>query len=157
MPSAFAHALVGSALGSLAPAPYSRRRVAITLAVAAMAPALDVVAFELGIPYGHPLGHRGLSHAPIAALLGAPLVALVAAGRHRLLPGDASAGRRRPLLRDAAVLCLLCFVAIASHGVLDAFTDAGLGALPITATTLGVLADGGLAASLFSDVSPNPT
>lgn len=36
-------------------------------------------------------------------------------------------------------------------------TDAGLAALPITATTLDVLADGGLEASLFSDVRPNPT
>jgi len=36
-------------------------------------------------------------------------------------------------------------------------TDSGLAALPITATTLDVLADGGLEASLFSDVRPNPT
>ena len=35
-------------------------------------------------------------------------------------------------------------------------TDAGLAPLPITATALGVLADGGLEAGLFSDVRPNP-
>ncbi len=35
-------------------------------------------------------------------------------------------------------------------------TDAGLAKLPITATTLDVLADGGLEASLFADVRPNP-
>jgi alcohol dehydrogenase class IV len=36
-------------------------------------------------------------------------------------------------------------------------TDAGLAPLPITATALGVLADGGLEAGLFSDVRPNPS
>ncbi len=36
-------------------------------------------------------------------------------------------------------------------------TDAGLAPLPITATALGILADDGLEANLFSDVRPNPT
>ena len=36
-------------------------------------------------------------------------------------------------------------------------TDAGLAALPITATALGVLSDGGLEARLFSEVRPNPS
>jgi len=36
-------------------------------------------------------------------------------------------------------------------------TDAGLASLPITANALAVLADGGLAPGLFSDVRPNPT
>ena len=36
-------------------------------------------------------------------------------------------------------------------------TDAGLATLPITATALGILSDGGLEASLFSDVRPNPS
>ena len=36
-------------------------------------------------------------------------------------------------------------------------TDAGLAPLPVTVKALGVLSDGGLEASLFSDVRPNPT
>jgi inner membrane protein len=112
LPSAFAHALVGAACAS--PLPRAARPVGfvVALAVLAAAPDLDVVAFRLGIPYEHPLGHRGLSHslffALVVALASLPLC-------RRVLPGRGRLG------------AALVFAAVASHGLLDAFTDAGLG------------------------------
>jgi len=86
------------------------RRLWLLGALCAAAPDLDVVAFSLGIPYDHLLGHRGLSHSlAFAALLGA-LVARLA-----LAPG----------LRVRGALYL--FLTTASHGLLDTFTDGGLG------------------------------
>ena len=111
MPSAFAHAAVGASLAAGLP---RRRRlvVAVALAVLAAAPDLDVMGLWLGIPYAHPLGHRGLTH----SLFFAAVVGLAS------FPLWRRAGLERP--RHAAALV---FLALASHGLLDTFTDAGLG------------------------------
>ena len=71
----------------------------------------NVLAFRLGIPYADELGHRGFSHSLAFALA----VAVVGVAAHRPL-------RSRPL----TVLTFL-FVVTASHGLLDALTDGGLG------------------------------
>lgn len=109
MPSSLSHAAPALAL---IPA-FSRARMPARVWVAgvlcAAAPDLDVLAFSFGIPYEHPLGHRGVWHSvPFAAVAAAPLALLVA---------------RR--FRPRAWLYL--FLATASHGVLDAFTNGGLG------------------------------
>ncbi len=72
-------------------------------------PDADVVAFQLGIPYEHTLGHRGLSHSPVFAFL------LAAAGSRAF-----SSGRR------IAAFWFL-FLSALSHGILDAATNGGLG------------------------------
>jgi inner membrane protein len=77
------------------------------------APDLDGIGYRLGIPYGSPLGHRGLSHSLLAAALLAFLLARFAAG----------STARRPWL----VAALYLFLCTASHGLLDALTDGGLG------------------------------
>ncbi|MFT5145121.1 MAG: inner membrane protein [Rhodothermales bacterium] len=109
MPSAFAHAFLGASLGSLAPRKTRLIPLCLGLALAAAAPDLDVVGFALGIPYGHPLGHRGLSHSLAFAMGIGGLVFLF---------------RRKP---NRALIAALFGIAVASHGILDAFTDAGLG------------------------------
>ncbi len=115
MPTAFAHALVGATIARLGPRTRLAVPPAIVLAGLAAAPDLDVLAFSLGIPYQHPLGHRGLSHSlPFAACVA---LASVPVWRHWLGPDG---GRWR-------TWALLTFLAVASHGFLDAFTDAGLG------------------------------
>ncbi len=104
MPTALTHAVVGASLTALAPAASRSPALAAGLACAAAAPDLDVIGFALGVPYEHPVGHRGLSHGlPFAALVGA--LAWPRLGRS----------------------AFLVFLAVASHGFLDAFTDAGLG------------------------------
>lgn len=115
MPTIITHALVGSSLGVLTPKNVSTIRLVVVLAVLSVIPDLDVVGFEFGITYGHPLGHRGFSHSLLFALFLAIVVSLL-------------------LFRSTEVfsktwwgVVALCFVATASHGVLDALTDAGLG------------------------------
>jgi inner membrane protein len=112
MPTVMTHAAVGLGLARL----FTSRRMPWlfwTLAAALpMVPDLDVVAFALGIPYGAPLGHRGLTHSLCFALgVAAPAAALT--WRRLGVPfGD---------------WCGFLFVAVASHGLLDAFTNGGLG------------------------------
>jgi len=75
-------------------------------------PDLDVLGFHFGIPYGHLLGHRGLSHSLAFAIVVGGLVALPVARAYRLRP---------------AVLWLYFSLCLASHGLLDALTSGGLG------------------------------
>jgi inner membrane protein len=115
MPTAFTHALVGGALAPLGPASVRGPRLAAVLIGLAILPDLDTIGLWLGIPYAHPLGHRGLSHSlPFALAAGIMVAVLLRPG-----PGRGSA--------DRWMLFGLAFLATASHGFLDAFTDAGLG------------------------------
>ena len=83
-------------------------------AVLAVAPDLDVIGFHLGVPYGHLLGHRGLSHSPVVAVAAGGLVAFLG---YRHGAGPLTATR----------VWLFLFLATTAHGVLDAFTNGGLG------------------------------
>jgi inner membrane protein len=76
-------------------------------------PDADVVAFALGIPYDHPFGHRGASHA---------LGPAAACGLAVTLAARRGSSRRR-----AGRLGMLVAAVLASHGLLDALTDGGLG------------------------------
>jgi inner membrane protein len=87
------------------------RRLLLAGVAASILPDLDVIAFSFGIPYEHEFGHRGFSH----SFLFAAFVALVGACAHRSL--DSSFGIAFGFL----------FLATASHGILDAFTNGGLG------------------------------
>jgi inner membrane protein len=74
-------------------------------------PDLDVVAFQLGIPYSAELGHRGFSH----SLLFAALLAVTVTCAVRVF--------RTQWIRSFLFLSL----ATASHGLLDSLTNGGLG------------------------------
>jgi inner membrane protein len=90
------------------------QRVWVVGALCATAPDLDVIGFRFGVAYGDFLGHRGLTHSiPFAAALAAGIVGI---GLPRGVPGLAP-GR----------LATYLFLATASHGLLDALTDGGLG------------------------------
>ncbi len=87
-----------------------------TLAVASsILPDADVAGFALGIEYGDLLGHRGLSH----SLLFAALWSLL------LVSCEYSGLMKFP--RRWWSLAGLFFLVTASHGILDAMTNAGLG------------------------------
>ena len=113
MASAFAHAIAATAIGSLLGVPW---RLWGTLALGmfcAVVPDLDVIGFWLGIPYEHPLGHRGLSHSiPFAAAASFALL--------QIAYRDASRVERRRL-------GWFFFLVMSSHGVLDAMTNGGIG------------------------------
>lgn len=75
-----------------------------------LAPDLDVVGFAMGVAYADPWGHRGATHSlAFAAALGALAFVLHLRNTH------------------AASTAWWVFVVSASHGVLDMFTDGGLG------------------------------
>ncbi len=112
MPSAFAHAAVGASLAFALPAGSRPLGAPVVLAALAAAPDLDVIAFRLGIPYAHPLGHRGLTHSVVFALC----VGLASLPLWRLAR-----------VERAGLAAALTFLAVVSHGLLDTLTDAGLG------------------------------
>jgi inner membrane protein len=111
MPTIFTHAVVPLALGlALGRSAIPPRLIAAGMFVA-MAPDFDTAAFKLGIAYADQFGHRGASHSLLFAL---------AIG----LLGAVSA----PWLRTTrwrALLWLTCCTA--SHPLLDALTNGGLG------------------------------
>ncbi len=111
-----AHAVAAFAISRAAPQRLGRRRTVVWAAMmCACAPDLDVVAFAFGFPYGHALGHRGFSHSLLFAILLAAVAAFWLARRERLGRGLGFG------------LLLLLFVATASHGLIDAMTNGGLG------------------------------
>jgi inner membrane protein len=114
MPSLLAHAAPALALAPAFAQPGTPRRLWWLGVLCAAAPDLDVIGLALGVPYEHALGHRGLSHS-------IPFAAFAAAAVTRL-----AFPRARPGFSRARAWLYLS-LATASHGVLDAFTDGGLG------------------------------
>lgn len=113
MASAFTHAFFALALGKLyASASEMPARFWLLSALCAVMPDADVVAFVFGIKYGDVLGHRGLTHSLVFALLTASAVVFLFF-------------RGAEFKRSALVVYF--FLVTASHGVLDALTDGGLG------------------------------
>jgi len=111
VPTVFSHAAAPLALGlGLGRAAVSRRLLAAGVVAAAL-PDLDVVTFYLGVSYSAELGHRGFSHSLFFAVLA----------------GLAGAAGHRALGTGFARAFLFLFAATVSHGVLDAFTNGGLG------------------------------
>jgi len=112
MASLLTHALVGTALGQAA-SPELRKRPAfwVVAIVCSIVPDVDVIGFQFGVPYGDLWGHRGMTH---SLLFAAVLAAGLALGMER---------EAAPRWKLAALL----FVITASHGVLDAMTNGGLG------------------------------
>ncbi len=121
MPTALGHALVGLGCGTLAwdrklPLRANLSTVA-TLGGLSTLPDLDVIAFALGIPYSHALGHRGFFH----SLLFTAVCALICWTTFRMsirLYSD----------KTLAWPSLIVFLVVAvSHPLLDMLTNGGLG------------------------------
>jgi inner membrane protein len=114
MASAVSHAVVALGLATCFYKPSVPKRVWVAGAVCSMLPDIDVIGFHFGVQYGDFWGHRGFTHSLVfAALLTGVVVALFF---RRGVRGLA----RLPL-------SVYFFLATASHGVLDAMTNGGLG------------------------------
>jgi inner membrane protein len=112
--SLISHAVAALGIGTVFARPGVPKRVWVIGAACSMMPDIDVVGFRFGIHYGDFWGHRGFTHSFLfAAILG---IVAVVAGFGRDSPG---------LTR--AWLWLYFFLATASHGLLDAMTNGGLG------------------------------
>ena len=111
MPTVMTHAAVPLALGAALGARMISPRLLVAGAVAAALPDADVVAFKLGIAYADAFGHRGASHSLVFALAVGLLGACFA----------------RALRTSPARALLWLSACTASHPLLDAFTNGGLG------------------------------
>jgi inner membrane protein len=114
MASAVSHAYVALTLSSAFPARQLRRRWVLLGMTCAVVPDIDAIGFHFGIHYGDLLGHRGITHSlAFAAVLSIVIAACV--------PRQKLRGTKR------RILTLFLFVVTASHGLLDAMTNGGLG------------------------------
>jgi len=129
MASLFTHAIAGATLG-LAANRNLRRRPGFWLAtlLGSCLPDVDIVGFSLGTRYGDLWGHRGMTHSLLfAAIVAFCLAACIAARQQPATQTGFTLRPVRKLLGERSRLTLLLFVIVASHGVLDALTNGGLG------------------------------
>lgn len=112
MPS-IGHIAVGAAAGRLSAGgdAVKAARAMTVLSALSLLPDADGIAFPLGIPYGAPLGHRGAAHSLFAAA-GIGAAAALLGRRWKIPPWKAG---------------LYAGAVTASHGLLDAMTDGGMG------------------------------
>jgi len=112
MPSVPTHFLIGAALGqAVGPRLRGDWRFWTAALVCSALPDVDVIGFSFGVPYGDLWGHRGITHSILfAAAVG-------------ILAGHWFGGR----LVEKIGQSVLFFLITASHGVLDAMTNGGLG------------------------------
>ena len=115
MASAFSHALVSITAQRLYPDAISITRLWFIAIACSILPDIDVIGFFFGIPYSAPWGHRGMTHSLFFAFCTALVISMI-------------------LLRDEKFYSpiglfriSLLFLVTASHGVLDAMTNGGLG------------------------------
>ncbi len=112
MPTGFTHAVVGLGLSEVFMGPSQPPLLrGLSMALAA-APDLDILGFWLGVPYGSFFGHRGFFHSLFCALLLGLVVAALTAPALAL-----------PWWQ----LWGYFFLITASHGILDGFTNGGMG------------------------------
>jgi inner membrane protein len=114
MASLLSHAVAALGIGACFYKPEIPKSVWVIGAVCSVIPDLDVIGFRFGIRYGDFWGHRGFTHSLVFAALLA-LVMLALGFRHGV--------SGMPPLTMWSYL----FLATASHGLLDAMTDGGLG------------------------------
>lgn len=112
MPSIVTHAAVGLSCARICTNADMPIAYWLLSAGLAMLPDVDVLAFSFGIPYGARFGHRGFSHSLFCAALVGTLVALVFGS----------------VFASPWWLTALYFSGVmASHGLLDLFTNGGMG------------------------------
>jgi inner membrane protein len=113
LPTIFSHPAVAIAFW-----PSFRQKLPCSIFAAAALcsclPDVDVVGFQFGIRYGDVFGHRGFTHSIFFAFLVSLLAAYAFCAQKK----------NRKLAR---AIFLFLFACTLSHGVLDAFTDGGLG------------------------------
>ena len=111
MPTIFSHAIAAAAVAHAYPERRLPPRFWVWTAACSMLPDADVIGFPFGIRYADMLGHRGLSHSFFfAAVVGIVVAALY---------GERSVRR--------VWLAVYFALVTASHALLDALTDGGLG------------------------------
>ena len=115
MASVFGHVMLAYAMGKSLRTPFRTARFWWVTMACCLLPDVDVLGLALGIPYEHMLGHRGLTHSIVFAMLVGLVVPRWAIPTLALGP------------RPYWVVAVYFFLVTLSHGFLDALTDGGLG------------------------------
>ncbi|MDN5203715.1 metal-dependent hydrolase [Fulvivirgaceae bacterium BMA10] len=111
MASIFAHGLVAGTIGKMAMLNESPWKLYTLLIICSILPDADVIMFTFGFSYDHFLGHRGFTHSLLFAAILALILTFVFFN----------------ISRNKFTIWLVLFLATASHGLLDALTNGGLG------------------------------
>jgi inner membrane protein len=111
MASAFGHILASTTVSKVLTRRLLPVRFWVLAALCGIIPDIDVLAFRFGIPYQHPLGHRGFTHSITFGVLWTAALVLIFFRKQ--------SGRIQ--------LFFVFLIATLSHGLLDAMTNGGLG------------------------------
>ena len=115
MASGFAHMTVAYAMGKTLNPSWPTKRFWVLTLLCCVLPDVDVLGLVMGIPYDHLLGHRGITHSVVFAIM----VGIV-------MPRVLTSGFSCHTYRYSTLVVYFSLVTL-SHGVLDALTDGGLG------------------------------
>lgn len=114
MASVITHGIVAATLTAVWPLPGRVRGLYLVAGAVSILPDADVIGFFFGIPYQSIFGHRGITHSLLfAVVIGVLTAAVLKAG---------AKDRVRPVS-----MSLFLAIVTASHGLLDALTNGGLG------------------------------
>jgi len=108
MASIFGHGLVAYTISKLASKASTRKLIFLAI-ISSILPDIDILAFNFGVPYEAPLGHRGFSHSILFAVIWALVITFIFGKMHKKL------------------FFLVIFLSTISHGILDALTTGGRG------------------------------
>jgi len=108
MASLFGHSIIGITLTKLFTSKHNKLLLFIAIG-STIIPDIDVFAFNFGIPYMHPFGHRGFTHSILFATIWALFLT-------RIFGKD-----------QRGVWFLVIFLSTISHGIFDAMTSGGRG------------------------------
>ena len=108
MASIFGHSIVAFTITKVLNNNQSKLLILFAI-VSAIFPDLDVISFNFGIPYEHPLGHRGFTHSILFALTWSILITFTLG------------------ITSKKLWFLVIFLSTFSHGILDAMTSGGRG------------------------------
>ena len=114
MPTTTTHAILAAAAAKAFGEQDKTLRLWCATIALSVLPDADTLGFSFGVSYGDFLGHRGFFHSPFFSLM----LAIVCA---------TALFNRRPLSRAWWKYVAFFFLVGASHGLLDALTDGGLG------------------------------
>lgn len=115
LPSVISHAIVGVSAGVAISNRHAPKKLWLLSILCTILPDVDVVSFKLGIPYGHFFGHRGFFHSLTFAFVVGLIVASI------FFKKELSSRK------DWWFYFIFFSIVTATHGVLDAFTNGGLG------------------------------
>ncbi|QHI39089.1 Inner membrane protein YbcI [Kordia antarctica] len=115
MASIFGHALAAYTIGKVSNIQLNPVKFSLLLIFCAVIPDADVIMFNFGYPYLHPLGHRGFSHSILFAFL---LAFCIRAIFYTKVTYFSNTG---------IILFFTFLLATLSHSFLDAMTNGGKG------------------------------